>query len=95
VAQFKTGEEYGGILPGLRALTESTTSSPAWDDGSLSDFAENGWVATSAIPVLTNAMTLPAGSSEEPAVLRSARHRSTPIWGGRSLTLVAGSWLPA
>ena len=56
VAQFKTGEEYGGILPkgseNADAINDILTELK--DDGSLSDFAEE-WLGgdPSAIPVLT------------------------------------------
>jgi polar amino acid transport system substrate-binding protein len=55
-AQFKTGEEYGGILPkgstNADAINEALTEMK--DDGSLSEFAKQ-WLGgdPSAVPVLT------------------------------------------
>ena len=55
-AQFKTGEEYGGILPKGSTNAEAINSilTELKDDGSLSDFAKQ-WLGgdPSAIPVLT------------------------------------------
>lgn len=56
VAQFKTGEEYGGILPKGSANADAINAilTDLKDDGSLSKFAEE-WLGgdPSAIPVLT------------------------------------------
>ena len=55
-AQFKTGEEYGGILPkgSTNADAINTILTELKDDGSLSDFAKQ-WLGgdPSAVPVLT------------------------------------------
>jgi polar amino acid transport system substrate-binding protein len=55
-AQFKTGEEYGGILPKGSANADPINSilTELKDDGSLSEFAEE-WLGgdPSAVPVLT------------------------------------------
>jgi polar amino acid transport system substrate-binding protein len=55
-AQFKTGEEYGGILPkgSTNADAINTILTELKDDGSLSDFAKQ-WLGgdPTAIPVLT------------------------------------------
>jgi polar amino acid transport system substrate-binding protein len=55
-AQFKTGEEYGGILPKGSTNADAINSilTELKDDGSLSDFAKQ-WLGgdPSAVPVLT------------------------------------------
>jgi polar amino acid transport system substrate-binding protein len=55
-AQFKTGEEYGGILPkgSTNADAINTVLAELEDDGSLAEFAEQ-WLGgdPSAVPVLT------------------------------------------
>jgi polar amino acid transport system substrate-binding protein len=55
-AQFKTGEEYGGILPKGSANADAINAilTELKDDGSLSEFAEE-WLGgdPSAVPVLT------------------------------------------
>jgi polar amino acid transport system substrate-binding protein len=55
-AQFKTGEEYGGILPKGSANADAINAilTELKDDGSLSDFAKQ-WLGgdPSAVPVLT------------------------------------------
>jgi polar amino acid transport system substrate-binding protein len=55
-AQFKTGEQYGGILPKGSANADAINAviTELEDDGSLSDFSEE-WLGgdPSAIPVLT------------------------------------------
>ncbi len=55
-AQFKTGEEYGGILPKGSTNADAINSvlTDLKDDGSLSEFAEE-WLGgdPSAVPVLT------------------------------------------
>jgi polar amino acid transport system substrate-binding protein len=55
-AQFKTGEEYGGILPQGSTNADAINSvlTELKDDGSLSEFAEE-WLGgdPSAVPVLT------------------------------------------
>jgi polar amino acid transport system substrate-binding protein len=56
VAQFKTGEEYGGILPKGSENADAINAilTELKDDGSLSEFAEE-WLGgdPSAVPVLT------------------------------------------